>query len=206
MRTGVDFLHVVRFTGYWLFGLVLPGMLVFRACNGSRNRLAEDVALGAVTGIALELVAWFVAAAIGMPDFVRYWWIIVLAVFAAVPRLREVGFAGCSERVPTWWAWAMAFVSAMVIVQFDLSWFRSAPLPDEAGAIYHDMWWHLSLVHELARIGSPEIPQLAGEPLQYHFFTHAHMGIASRDLRECPQRSWSSGWPWCRSRSPQRSL
>lgn len=180
IRAGVDLVDVIRFTCYWLFGLVLPGMLVFRACMGSRNRLAEDLAFGAVTGIALELVAWFVAVVVNLPDFVSYWWLAVLAAFAAFPRLRETGFARCTERVPAWWAWAMAFVCAMVIVNFDLFWFRSAPLPNKPGAIYLDMWWHLSLVHELARISPPQVPQVVGEPLQYHFFTHAHMGVASR--------------------------
>lgn len=180
MRTGVELADVVRFTGYWTFALVLPGTLVFRACAGSRNRLVEDLAFGAVTGIGLELVGWFLAAAIGVADFVRMWWLVVIVVFAVVPGLRRAGFARCTERVPMSWAWTIAFVSAMVVVHFDLSWFRSAPLPSEEGAIYHDMWWHLSLVHELARVVSPQIPQLVREPLEYHFFTHAHMGVASR--------------------------
>lgn len=180
MRTGVELWDIARFSGYWIVGLVLPGLLVFRSVVGSRGRLTEDLALGAVTGIAMELMAWFVAVAIGVPGVVRIWWLPILVLFAAKPELRRVGFARGSEPSPRLWSWVLAFVGIMVVVRFDLTWFRSSALPTESSAIYHDMWWHLSLAHELSRVVPPQIPQLAGEPLQYHFFTHAHMGIAAK--------------------------
>lgn len=180
LRTGVELGEVARYSSYWILGITLPGTLVFRVCCGTRRRLPEDLTFGTVTGFGLELVAWCLAAALGVPGLVRVWWLLVTLVITAVPSLRKRALVRCTDTASTAWAWAMAAVSALVVVQFDLFWFRTAPLPPETGAIYHDMWWHLSLAQEFARVAAPEIPQLVGEPLRYHFFAHLHMGVATR--------------------------
>src|SRR4029453_5512671 len=50
--------EITAYAPYWVLTLVLPGTLVFRALRGSRGNWAEDLGLGAITGLELELVAW----------------------------------------------------------------------------------------------------------------------------------------------------
>src|SRR6185503_18478007 len=46
------------------------------------------------------------------------------------------------------------------------------------GLYYQDVTWHLSIVHELTRSFPPEVAQLAGQTLRYHWFSHVHLAAA----------------------------
>ena len=54
----------------------------------------------------------------------------------------------------------------------------AAPLPPAGGWYNQDVTWHLSIVHELTRAFPPQIPQVAGQVLRYHWFSHVHMAAA----------------------------
>jgi len=51
-------------------------------------------------------------------------------------------------------------------------------LPPAGGVYYQDVTWHLSIVHELTRSFPPQISQVAGEVLRYHWFSHVHLAAA----------------------------
>jgi hypothetical protein len=169
---------VGRYAAYWALCLVLPGTLVYRFLRGSRGSLAEDLGYGAATGLVLELVAWAAAAATGRQELLWAWPIPVVLVFLAVPTLRRHWRTSDPRPLPVAWSWAMAAVVGLTVAWMTGQW-RSTPLPVDTFPYYQDLLYHLSLIHEVSRDMPFEVPQLAGEPLRYHYLSNAHMATAS---------------------------
>ncbi len=72
------------------------------------------------------------------------------------------------------------------------------PMPPGGTAYYPDLLYHLSMVHELMRSVPPELPQVAGERLEYHWFANADMAGAVDITRLAPIvvvfRLWLLPW------------
>ncbi|MFF5172523.1 hypothetical protein ACFY3U_07805 [Micromonospora sp. NPDC000089] len=170
--------NMIAYPTYWLLCLVLPGALVHRALRGSRGNLQEDLGYGAATGLLLELAAWCAATATGQQASLRWWPVPVVLLFLAVPRLRRHWRMGTSRPLPVGWDLAMAALSIVVICWAATQW-RDLPLPPVEFIYYQDLLYHLGFVHELTRTMPFELPQVAGEPLRYHYLSDAHMASAS---------------------------
>jgi len=177
MQMGTPILDIGRYAGYWCLGVTLPGVLVLRAAIGSRGNWPEDIALGAVTGLALELLCFALWSVLGQQQQLWLWPLLVLGIFAAVPRLRLHWRIGSPQALPQLWSWgvASAVVVSTVIVRETAF---ANPLPPAGGAYDQDAAWHLSIVHELARSFPPQIPQVSGEVLRYHWFSHVHLAAS----------------------------
>ena len=78
-----------RYAAYWCLGVTLPGLLVSRATVGTRGNWPEDVAMGAVTGLALELVCFALWSLLGWQQRLWLWPLVVVVIFLTVPRLRR---------------------------------------------------------------------------------------------------------------------
>ena len=52
------------------------------------------------------------------------------------------------------------------------------PPPPSGTAYYPDLLYHLSMLNELIRSVPPQLPQVAGNPLDYHWFANADMAGA----------------------------
>jgi len=177
LATGTAGLDIARYGAYWCFGVTLPGLLVARAVVGTRGNWPEDVALGAVTGLAIELVCFVAWAVLGLQQLLWLWPVLVLVTFAAVPRLRRHWRISSPQPLPRLWSWGVAAaisISSVLVRQKGLA----APLPPRSGYYYQDVTWHLSIVHELTRSFPPQVPQMTGELLRYHWFSHVHLAAA----------------------------
>jgi hypothetical protein len=177
LQTGTPGLDIARYGAYWCFGVTLPGLLVARAALGTRGNWPEDVALGAVTGLALELVGFVAWALLGLQQLLWLWPVLVLVIFATVPRLRRHWRISSPQPLPRMWSWGVAAaigISSVAVRQKGLA----APLPPSSGSYYQDVPWHLSIVHELSRSFPPQVPQMTGEVLRYHWFSHVHLAAA----------------------------
>ena len=179
-RTGVELVDIVRFTSYWIVALLLPGLIVARLLLGPQKTMVEDLAVSAVTGLSLEVLCWSVGVSLGIGSIVRFWWLPVIVLGAALPAWRQRALVRVAERVAFGHSAALSAVATSILIRLDVSSFRSAPLPPQGGALFHDLWWQLSLVQELMRFERPQVPQVAGEPLNYHFFANIHIAIGSR--------------------------
>lgn len=193
LSTGVNADEVLRYSAYWLLGVILPGVVVHRLLRGQRAALIEDLGLGAATGIALELLAGVILGIIGADGLVRWWSLLVYASLL-LPRVRSaVRTRPWERRESPGQAWALAAVSAFAVLRL-LPFFRGAPLPPQDSTLNIDPWWHLSLTAEMLKPGTPQIPHVAGEPLVYHWFSHLHMAVAgdasSVDLPTVVLRLW----------------
>ncbi|MFF3853125.1 hypothetical protein [Micromonospora sp. NPDC002575] len=176
--TGTPGGDVARYVAYWALALVLPGTLVHRALRGSRGNLPEDLGYGAAVGLLLELAAWALATATGTQPALRWWPVPVLALFVAAPRLRRHWRIARPRPLPLRWTIAVAGVLVLVVAWAAVGW-RANPLPPVDHVYYQDLLYHLGLVHELTRTMPFELPQLAGEPLRYHYLVDAHLASAS---------------------------
>jgi len=179
LQTGTPALDIGRYAAYWAFGLALPGVLVARATIGTRGNWPEDLAIGAVTGLTLELVCFVLWSVLGLQQQLRLWPLLVVVTFVAVPRLRRHWRIARSQQAPLpgLWAWGVASAIGACTIGVRQSAF-AAPLPPAGGRYYQDVTWHLSIVHELTRSFPPQIPQVVGEVLRYHWFSHVHLAAA----------------------------
>ncbi|MGW2251885.1 hypothetical protein ACWCXH_17020 [Kitasatospora sp. NPDC001660] len=170
---------VARYTFYVLWGVLLPGTLVFRTLRRHPHTLVEDLAFGAVVGLVLELAAWAVLVGLGLQSAATAWPLAVVIPFLAVPRLRRHWFPRGYRRTSTGWNWSVAGivgVTSAYLYEAVLS--RNPILPDtETTRQYIDLPYLLSLAGNAKNNFPLTFPQAAGEPLHYHWFTFAHMAM-----------------------------
>ncbi len=186
LRNGVAANDILAFSGYWTLTLLLPGTLIVRAIFRTDRNLVQDLTLGAITGLALEIASLFALRAFGLDDLARFWWLVPLGLFVVVPSLRRMAFHRYEVWVNRGWAWSMAAMTTVLVMGLDLTWFHRNPLPPNGGSVHRDMWWHLSIVHELMRPGPTQVPQVAGELFSYHYNVHGHMAVASQTTGIAP--------------------
>ncbi|UQU64479.1 hypothetical protein COUCH_36925 [Couchioplanes caeruleus] len=177
LRTGTPPGDAGIYAAYLTVGVVLPGTLVHRAFRGSRGNLPEDLALGAATGLLVQLAGWALAAATGTQAWLRYWPLLMIGVFLAVPSLRRHWRIAEPRPLPARWHFAACGGVLLVLLWAAASW-TSVPLPPADTVYYPDLMYHLALVHEMTRSMPFQVPQLAGETLRYHYLSDADMASA----------------------------
>ena len=64
---GTPISQMAVFGLYVVVGVALPGMLLVRMLRGRATHLSEDVALGLAIGYRVEIAAYVMARAIGVP-------------------------------------------------------------------------------------------------------------------------------------------
>lgn len=178
--TGVGDGDILRYSAYFAGCVVLPGVLLLRAFAPGRRTWPEDVGIGIVVGLSFELAGWALFTAAGLQQWLVVWPAAVLVVFAAVPRLRGCWRAQDAPRLPLAWGATLALLLSATLLLFYGGTVSASPVPKYGGDYYQDMFWHLSIVHELGRSVPPQIPQVAGETMQYHWFADAHLASAAQ--------------------------
>ncbi|WP_327738343.1 hypothetical protein OG749_35690 [Streptomyces nojiriensis] len=170
---------VARYTFYVLWGVMLPGTLVFRALRRRPHSLVEDLAFGTVLGLVLELAAWAVLVGTGAQAFALAWPLAVVIPFTAVPKLRRHWRPRGYTRPSLGWSWSVSGTVMLSSVYFHQVFLSLYPvLPDkEDSRLFNDMPYLLSLAANAKHNVPLTFPQAAGEPLHYHWFTFAHMAM-----------------------------
>ncbi|WP_336213015.1 hypothetical protein [Nonomuraea sp. LPB2021202275-12-8] len=178
-RFGVPAWEVGAFAGYVGFGVMLPGLLLWRALGPGGGSLPADMAAGLAVGYAVEVLVYIAARAAGAPLAVLAWPVATIVVFAVVPGLRR-HWRGCGVRVPVGWAWAMSGVVGYLLAWSAQQFYRVHGLswPGNAGP-YVDMSYHLALLGEIKHHVPPTFPAVLGERLSYHWFVYAEMAATS---------------------------
>jgi hypothetical protein len=181
LRAGTAPVDLVRYALYAGLAVILPGTLVYRLLRGRPRTLVEDLSLGAAVGLALEIPAWALFSALDLRGIVWLWPALVVVPFAAVPRLRRHFNPRGYARVPLGWSWSVAavvcfFTAYLAIVFID----RNPILPTSEGTRqYLDLAYQLSLAGDAKNHIPLDVPQVAGERLDYHWFGYAHMAMTS---------------------------
>lgn len=192
---GTPAMSVLRYTVYWVAGIQIPGILVFRALGGSRANLPEDTGFGAATGIAVVLIGWALAVGTGLGDFLWVWPLLVIAAFMAVPVLRRFWRIGDPRPLPLGWSWSLAALMVLMIGLLALGDWAPNPLPPVTHNLFGDLYYHWANAAELRRTITPQQPQMAGNPLIYHWFSDAYRASAQMmsgvPLAEVMLRLWA---------------
>ncbi|GII78693.1 hypothetical protein Sru01_36750 [Sphaerisporangium rufum] len=180
LRHGTPVHDMALFSGYVVLYLALPGTLLARALYPGRRTRAEDAALGLAIGHAAELLVYLPARALGAPRLILIWPAATVLAFLAVPRLRRHWRGGPRPAVPGWWPYWPAAIMIVLLLTSATGYFGATPLAWPALArIPTDVPFHLALAGELRHHLPPGMPGVAGEPLSYHWFAHAHLAAAS---------------------------
>ncbi|MEU4198121.1 hypothetical protein AB0E69_39930 [Kribbella sp. NPDC026611] len=184
---------VLKFTAYFVLGIALPGTLLLRAAWRSTGNWAEDLGLGSVVGATWQLIGWAIFTALGRPHWLIVWPALVLIALGwKYWRIRD------PQPLPARWTWGLAVSAAVMIGAATFGVLAYHPMPPHGEAYYPDLLYHLSMVNELTRSMPPDIPQVAGERLDYHWFANADMAAAVDITRLTPMvvlfRLWILPW------------
>lgn len=177
---GVSGSDIAAFFAYITLGLALPGVLLIRLLYRGPRSLAEEFALGLALGYALQVPAYIAARAIGVPLLVLVFPLGTYLLFLAFPGLRSHWRGAPRRATPLWWSWSIALTILLLIAWSAATFFGKNALTWPAlGASNVDASFHLALIGELKHHMPPEAPMVAGEPLLYHWFVHAHLAATS---------------------------
>lgn len=177
---------IVRYTVYFVACVVLPGVLLMRAFWRSTGNWAEDAGLGAAVGIAYQLAGWALFTWLGGQQTLVVWPVLVLLCFALVPRLRQHWRIAKPEPLPMAWSWALSICLSLLALAITVGLMADHVPPPRGVSYYPDLLYHLSMVNELLRSVPPQLPQVAGEALEYHWFPNADMAGAVDITRLSP--------------------
>jgi len=175
-------LDILRYIGYAVLSVIGPGMLVFRSLRRRPHTFVEDVAFGAAVGLVLELAGWAVFGALGLQGVVWLWPLLVYVPFAAVPRLRRHWLVRDYPSRPSLvWSWTVAGAISFFSLYLYVVFFSLNPIvPDtESTDQFLDLAYQLSLAGEAKHHMPLDLPQVAGEPLHYHWFAFSHLAMGS---------------------------
>ena len=76
------------------------------------------------------------------------------------------------------WSWGLSICLSLLALAATLGGMAEHLPPPGGGSYYPDLLYHLSMVNELLRSVPPQLPQVAGEALEYHWFANADMAGA----------------------------
>ncbi|TCM50316.1 hypothetical protein [Kribbella sp. VKM Ac-2568] len=177
---------VARYAAYFVFCVALPGILLMRALWRSTGNWAEDVGLGAAVGIAYQLAGWALFTWLGWQQALVVWPALVLLCFALVPGLRQHWRIAEPEPMPMAWSWGLSICLSLLALAITLGLMADHVPPPRGVSYYPDLLYHLSMVNELLRSVPPQLPQVAGEALDYHWFPNADIAGAVDITRLSP--------------------
>lgn len=180
MHYGVQLSDLARFTFASLWSVLLPGYLVLRWCRPQGRTLFEDVCVAFVVGLAVQLVAWALFVGAGAGSWLIVFPAVLLVIGLAVPRLRErLRVDPYVSRTPEWATWAMAVGFGYEVLVLGLGTFATTPVPPGRRRWFQDLYWHLAISAEARHSAPPQVPQVSGQELDYHWFSNAHMAADS---------------------------
>lgn len=185
-RFGVSWDEVLRYLAYLALCVSLPGVftwrLLLRRTHEEEDRVPtwfEDLALGTVFGFGVQLPVFLLAVAVGAPLLVWLLPLLVVALSIATPLGRGV-WTLPTNRLHPGTAWGLAGISVFGNLWL---WRQSAylaPLQMPGNkAMSIDETFHQALVAEVGNRFPPQIPNLMGYQLEYHWFVHAQIAAAN---------------------------
>lgn len=180
--------------GYTLGYRIVPGWLLYRFLASEPGGPVKQLALGWVTGMALEIGAFMVTAALDVRWlFALYPLIVALPLVALLGReWRRRNSEPESESEPasadgsapgseTRWAWGIAALCTLAMGLVAITYFPTVELPG-TGSVYlfRDIPYHLAMAADALHHWPIEDPNVAGQPLPYHYFFHLQLAASSQ--------------------------
>lgn len=164
----------------------VPGVIVWRLVRPRDGWHVEDLVMGVAVGAAVAVPSQVLSVALSWSPLSWLTPLVIAGTLLLVPatrrRVREARCAGLPR------AWGVAVAAACVIpVLMAGRFFLQEPLRWSGwGVQYVDLPYHLALVGEVSHHFPPQYPQVAGEPLHYHWFAHAWIAQVAGDSGASP--------------------
>src|SRR3954451_15817583 len=162
--TDTPVVDLLKYVGYAVLAVMLPGTLVYRALRRVPHTLIEDLAMGTAVGLALELAGWALFSLLDLRPVVWAWPLLVLVPFAAVPALRRHWWVRGYTPVPAGFAWTLA---GTVVFSTGYLWqvfFAQNPIlpARQTSQQWVDLAYLLSVAGEAKHHFPPDVPQVPG--------------------------------------------
>jgi hypothetical protein len=183
---GVDPDEIARFLGYHAAFVIAPGWLLFRAIMPGVRSPLHQFAVGWALGYVLEILAFSLTAALDVRDlFLLYPVVVALPAIIVWRRRRAPSPAPPTEPgddPDTRWRWATCGLCLLALVYIGGVYFTETPLPGSVDKVAYnpDLTYHVAIAGEAKHHWPLESPNVAGEELSYHYFSHLDVAAASQ--------------------------
>ncbi|QNE23181.1 hypothetical protein F1D05_27200 [Kribbella qitaiheensis] len=170
---------IVSLLRFWIFGITLPGTLLWRLASPFRHNLIEDFAAGSLVGVSVLILVYLAVAPLGGQRWAWLWAAPVLIVVAVVPTWRRRCLSRVERPVSPLTAWLVAIACAAPL--FHIGRYRIAnPAPyTDARSNVPDMAFHQALAASAKYDVPLQAPYVNGERMDYHYFWHQFTAATS---------------------------
>ena len=170
---------IVALLRFWVFGLTLPGFVLWRLASPFRHNLIEDVTAGSLVGVSILLLVYMAVAPLGLQQWAWLWAAPVLLAAAAVPTWRRRVTSKVERPVHPLTAWLIVLACALPL--YGTGRYRNllpAPYTD-ARSNSPDMAFHQALSASAKYDFPLQAPYVNGEQMDYHYFWHQFTAATS---------------------------
>lgn len=168
------------YLAYQLGYVVVPGVAALLAITGRRAVGVEELAIGIGLGYALDVLAFIVCGAAGVPGWFAVYPVVVLALSLPFARVAPTTWQALRRQSISWWMLALLVA---VPLGFLANSILDTPLPRQIGSLRGystDMLWATSVTAEAMHHWPITIPGFVGRSLHYHVFAFFEMAGTSR--------------------------
>jgi hypothetical protein len=166
-------LDALKFTGFTLAGITLPGLVLWRLIGAYRRNLVEDCAAGFAIGTSVQLIVYLASASVGMQRWSWAWVPVVLVLGVFDHDVRARVWHRVEAPLAPLTAWLLSGACALVlIVLYRAGPARFTPAYADPAVDLPDLAFHQALAAS-AKFDVPIAPLwVSGEPMKYHTFFH----------------------------------
>lgn len=171
---------VLKFTGFTLVGIALPGLVLWRLVGAYRRNLVEDCAAGFAVGVSVQLIVYLASASIGLQRWSWAWVPVVLVVGVLDSDVRARVWRRVEAPLAPLTAWLMTGACSLVLtVLYLIGPGRVTPAYTNPATDFPDLAFHQALAVS-AKFDVPIVPLwVSGEPMKYHTFFHQFTAATS---------------------------
>jgi hypothetical protein len=170
---------IVALLRFWVFGITLPGTVLWRLATPFRHNLIEDFAAGSLVGVSVLLLVYMAVAPIGGQQWAWLWAAPVLMVVVAVPSWRRRCLRRVERPVAPLTAWLIAGACALPLYAIGRSRNLAPPPYSDARSSLPDMAFHQALAASAKYDFPLQAPYVNGEQMSYHYFWHQFTAATS---------------------------
>lgn len=174
---GVGVGDALLFTGYVLAFLTFPGTVVWRAVAKPGPTIGNDLVLGTILGLVLELPLYLLLRLFDLTQLI-YAYPVAVLVGVAVVVWRRRRIAPVVIGRASLWSWAGAAVVCVQLLLVAKRVWSHRPI-DALRSPYVDEPFHLAIAGDLLHHFPAQMPWVDGTPLFYHWLVYVHLASAA---------------------------
>jgi hypothetical protein len=182
--SGVTPADIVRFLGYEMGFVALPGAALLWALRGRRSGFLVTIALAWPLGQTLEILAFSASAAAGLRSLYFLYPLIVIVGSAAVIRRRKPALQPDQnhDSMSSALMWTAAVALSLGLIYLAFMFLPQVPMPSttESVAYSPDFPFFIGLIAEVLNHWPAGSPGLSGAPLHYEWFVFFHMAAIAQ--------------------------